>query len=64
MNRILSISGLRGIVGDGLDPEYIARFAAALGTMANGGTIVVARDGRSSGPAACSSTGRASREKR
>lgn len=48
--RILSISGLRGIVGDGLDPDYIARFAAALGTLADGGTIVVARDGRSTGP--------------
>jgi len=47
---ILSISGLRGIVGDGLDPVYVAQFAMALGTMANGGAIVVARDGRSSGP--------------
>ncbi|MCA9025269.1 MAG: phosphoglucosamine mutase [Planctomycetaceae bacterium] len=48
--RILSISGLRGVVGDGLDPEYVTRFAAALGTMAGGGTIVVSRDGRSTGP--------------
>jgi len=47
---ILSISGLRGIVGDGLDPVYVAQFAMALGTMANGGAIVVARDGRASGP--------------
>ncbi|MDA0833832.1 MAG: phosphoglucosamine mutase [Planctomycetota bacterium] len=48
--RILSISGLRGIIGDGLDPEYVVRFAAALGTWAEGKTVVVSRDGRSTGP--------------
>ena len=48
--RILSISGLRGIIGDGLDPLYAAEFAAALGTMFAGGRVVVARDGRSTGP--------------
>jgi len=47
--RILSISGLRGVVGDGLDPEYVTRFAASLGTVVNGGTVVLARDGRSTG---------------
>lgn len=47
--RILSISGLRGIIGDGLDPEYVTRFAAALGTIFEGGTVVLARDGRSTG---------------
>ena len=47
--RILSISGLRGIVGDGLDPEYVTRFAASLGTMLKGGTVVLSRDGRSTG---------------
>jgi phosphomannomutase len=47
--RILSISGLRGVVGDGLDPEYVVRFASALGTMAEGGTVVLSRDGRSTG---------------
>ena len=48
--RILSISGLRGIIGDGLDPVYVSRFAAALGTIFCGGRVVVARDGRSTGP--------------
>lgn len=48
--RILSISGLRGIVGDGLDPIYVSEFAGALGTMLSGGKVVVARDGRSTGP--------------
>ena len=49
MQRILSISGLRGIVGDGLDPEYVTRFSAALGTLFQGGTVVVSRDGRQTG---------------
>ncbi len=47
--RILSISGLRGVVGDGLTPEYLATFAAAVGTWAEGGAVVVSRDGRGSG---------------
>jgi phosphomannomutase len=47
--RILSISGLRGVIGDGLDPQYLTRFAAALGTMYEGGTVVVSRDGRATG---------------
>jgi phosphomannomutase len=50
MQRILSISGLRGIVGDGLDPNYVLRFAQALGILARRGTVVVGRDGRSTGP--------------
>jgi len=47
--RILSISGLRGIVGDGLEPDYLSRFARAMGHMAHGGTVVISRDGRASG---------------
>ncbi|MCA9093899.1 MAG: phosphoglucosamine mutase [Planctomycetaceae bacterium] len=47
--RILSISGLRGVIGDGLDPVFLTEFAAAVGTLAQGGTVVVSRDGRSSG---------------
>lgn len=47
--RILSISGLRGVIGDGLDPQFLVEFAMALGTLADGGTIVLSRDGRSTG---------------
>lgn len=47
--RILSISGLRGIVGDGLTPEYLVNFAAGVGTWAGGGAVVLTRDGRASG---------------
>ena len=47
--RILSVSGLRGVLGDGLDADYVTAFAAAIGTLADGGTVVIARDGRPSG---------------
>ena len=47
--RILSISGLRGVIGDGLEPTYLVEFAAALGTLIAGGTVVVGRDGRGTG---------------
>jgi len=47
--RILSVSGLRGVVGDGLDAEYVTAFAAAVGTWAKGGTVILARDGRGTG---------------
>ena len=47
--RILSISGLRGVIGDGLDPEFLVEFAMAFGTLADGGTVVLSRDGRSTG---------------
>lgn len=49
MQRILSISGLRAVAGDGLDPRFLVEFASAIGTIAEGGKIVVSRDGRSSG---------------
>lgn len=47
--RILSISGLRGVIGDGLEPGFLVDFAASIGTLARGGTIIVSRDGRSTG---------------
>src|SRR5216683_1592239 len=46
---IVSVSGIRGIVGEGLTPEAAMAFAAALGTHAQGGRIVLSRDGRPSG---------------
>ena len=47
--RILSISGLRGVIGDGLDPQFLVEFAMAIGTLAEGGSVVLSRDGRSTG---------------
>jgi phosphomannomutase len=46
---IVSVSGIRGIVGRGLTAETTARFAAAFGAHAGGGRILVSRDGRPSG---------------
>jgi phosphomannomutase len=48
--RIASISGLRGIVGDGLDPSSVVEFAAAYASGCGAGTIVVAHDGRPTAP--------------
>jgi phosphomannomutase len=47
--RILSISGLRGVIGDGLDPPFLVEFAMAVGTLADRGRVILARDGRSTG---------------
>src|SRR5262245_22181566 len=46
---IVSVSGIRGTVGDTLTPEAALAFAGALGTSARGGRIVLSRDGRPSG---------------
>jgi phosphomannomutase len=56
-NLMVSVSGVRGRVGESLTPEIIARFAAAFGYWAGqlaGGdqppTIIIGRDSRVSGP--------------
>src|ERR1019366_1592 len=49
---MISISGMRGIVGKDLTPELVARHAAALGSWVrgHGGThVVLGRDARTSG---------------
>ncbi|MDX2039330.1 MAG: phosphoglucosamine mutase [Isosphaeraceae bacterium] len=48
--RIASVSGLRGIVGDGLDPIGVVEFAAAYASSCADGAIVVGHDGRISAP--------------
>lgn len=55
MPRVLTVSGLRGVVGDGLDPDFLTRFGQAVGTLAmrqerNPGLVVLTRDGRPTGP--------------
>jgi phosphomannomutase len=45
----ISISGVRGVVGDSLTPTLLSRFAQAFGTYAGSGAIVVGRDTRTSG---------------
>lgn len=46
---IISVSGLRGVVGAGLDPQVAIRYAAAYVAGLPPGPIVVTRDGRSTG---------------
>ena len=46
---IISVSGLRGIVGETLTPEVAIRYAAAFAAVAPPGQIVLARDSRPSG---------------
>ena len=45
----ISISGVRGVVGDSLTPVLLTRFAQAFGTYVGSGRIVVGRDTRTSG---------------
>lgn len=52
----IGISGVRGIVGDSMTPKLAMDFASAFGTFAHGGTVLLGRDTRVSGPmleAAC-----------
>ena len=46
---IISVSGLRGIVGETLTPEVAIRYAAAFAAIAPPGDILVGRDSRPSG---------------
>ena len=47
---IISVSGLRGTIGDQLTPEVAVRYVAALAANLPKGLVVIGRDGRSSGP--------------
>lgn len=46
---MVSVSGIRGIVGDGLDPHTIAKYASAYAEFCGPGKIVVGSDGRITG---------------
>src|SRR5436189_2360811 len=50
---MVSVSGVRGLVGTDLTPEVVARWAAAFGTWAHTGKrkpVIIGRDARTSGP--------------
>ncbi len=52
-NLIVSVSGVRGIVGTDLTPEVVKRYASAFGLLARrsgGHHVVLGRDARTSGP--------------
>ncbi len=46
---MVSISGIRGIVGDGLDPEVIIKYTNAYADFIGSGKVVVGRDARITG---------------
>ncbi|MCK4593038.1 phosphoglucosamine mutase [bacterium] len=46
-----SVSGARGIVGDGLDPKLVLELSAAFAGVLGEGPVVLGRDSRTSGPA-------------
>ena len=47
---IVSVSGIRGTVGESLTPQVALDFAACYGTPLRGRKVVVSRDGRHTGP--------------
>jgi len=47
---IISVSGLRGIIGSTLTPEIAARYVAAFAESLPAGPVVITRDGRHTGP--------------
>lgn len=47
---IISVSGLRGIIGESLTPAVASRYVAAFASTLKPGPIIISRDGRSSGP--------------
>lgn len=49
MSLMVSISGIRGIVGESLSPEIVIKYASAFAEYSNHGTIVIGRDGRITG---------------
>ncbi|MEO1495842.1 MAG: phosphoglucosamine mutase [Planctomycetota bacterium] len=47
---IISVSGLRGVIGETLTPEIASRYVAAFAAGLPEGTVLVTRDGRATGP--------------
>jgi phosphomannomutase len=45
----ISISGVRGVIGESLTPTLLTRFAQAFGTYVGSGAIIIGRDPRTSG---------------
>ena len=46
---MVSISGVRGIVGESLSPHIVQKYALAFGTFINKSPIIIGRDSRTSG---------------
>lgn len=50
MSLIISVSGVRGIVGETFTVDIVRRFASVFEATLSGGPLIVGHDGRSSGP--------------
>ncbi len=50
MSLMMSVSGVRGIIGQTMTPSLAVELGCAFGTHLQGGTVVVGRDSRPSGP--------------
>lgn len=48
-NLVSSVSGLRGVVGPGINVEIIVKYASAFGIFSGGGKIIIGRDTRPTG---------------
>ncbi len=46
---MVSVSGIRGIVGDGLDPNVIVKYTSAYADFCGSGDIIIGSDGRITG---------------
>ena len=46
---MVSVSGIRGIVGDGLDPKVLVKYTSAYADFIGEGTVIIGRDARISG---------------
>ena len=46
---MVSVSGIRGIIGDGLDPNTLVKYTSAYADFCGKGKIVIGSDGRISG---------------
>ena len=46
---IISVSGLRGVIGESLTPDLVVRYVAAFAATLPPGPVVVSRDGRTTG---------------
>ncbi|MBM4160112.1 MAG: phosphoglucosamine mutase [Ignavibacteria bacterium] len=49
MSLMVSISGIRGVVGASFTPEVVVKYASAFGEYCGRGAIVIGRDGRITG---------------
>jgi len=46
---MVGVSGIRGVIGSGLNPDTITKFSSAFGSFMNKGKVIVGRDARPTG---------------